>query len=274
MEIDPGTSTILGIMGSGKSSILQAIVFALYGDLPSLREKRAKLDNMIMSKPIRKNSAEIEVTFGAKGEWWTVKRKIERGVGTTHSEIRKNDMLIESGAARVTDYITNLLGVNFDLFTKAVYAKQNEIDYFLTLPKGKRMEKMDELLNLDKLEDSRHLLSSAVTKLRGSIEALEGMLKHRDPDSMKKELSELTSSILTIEENLNLKKKELNDQREKLSQLQVNLKNLEEKKNKLDQLEKQYFSLEQKQKDLREKLELLQMFSNLKLMNNYQRFHH
>lgn len=263
MEMDPGTSAILGIMGSGKSSILQAIVFGLYGDLPVLREKKAKLDDMIMSKPSRKQEAEIEVGFAAKGDRWSVKRKIARETGTTHAELRKNDMLIESGTERVTEYVTNLLGVDFDLFTKAVYAKQNEIDYFLTLPKGKRMEKIDELLNLDKLEASRQLLSSAITKVKGAVDALESMLKQKDPESLVKQVEQADASLKEMDAGLARDKDELSKTKEVFSNVQARLVQLEAEKTLHQQRDKQYYSLQQMLKDVETRLGQLQEFSAL-----------
>lgn len=263
LEFTGGTNALLGIMGSGKSSVLQAIVFALYGDLAETREKKIKLDDLIMFKPEKKPFALVELMFGAQGTWWKVKRRVDQEKGTTYAELRKGDQLVESGPAKVTDYITNLLGVSFDLFTKAVYAKQNEIDYFLTLPKGKRMEKIDELLRLDKLEEARQELSSAVNKLRGSVEALENLVKSRDKEALGKSVEELSHEF----QELSRQEKEYREKIEKLKgereSNQKDLDNLEQKKKSIELMEKEYFALDKRKRELSQKLKLLEMFSSI-----------
>lgn len=51
----PGTNALIGIMGSGKSSIMDAICFALFGTFPNLQSKKLKLDDVIMKKTERTN---------------------------------------------------------------------------------------------------------------------------------------------------------------------------------------------------------------------------
>ncbi|MFH8132398.1 MAG: ATP-binding protein, partial [Candidatus Aenigmatarchaeota archaeon] len=56
-----GTNALFGGMGSGKTSVLNAICFALFGNFPDLQSKKVRLDEIIMNKPIEKNKAEVEV---------------------------------------------------------------------------------------------------------------------------------------------------------------------------------------------------------------------
>ena len=58
-----GTNVILGSMGSGKSSVIDAITFGLFGSLPIIRSHRVRTDDLIMSRPARRLEAEVDVTF-------------------------------------------------------------------------------------------------------------------------------------------------------------------------------------------------------------------
>ena len=48
--------------------------------------------------------------------------------------------------AGVTREVERILQMDYDLFQRAVYSEQNALDYFLQIPKGKRMDKIDSML--------------------------------------------------------------------------------------------------------------------------------
>jgi exonuclease SbcC len=168
-EFGKGTNVLVGPMGSGKSSAMDAISFALFGTFPSHNQKKLKLDDMIMNKPERKASAKIVLSFKVDGKEYTVKREITRGKGQTSAEIRLDDRLIETANQRVNERIADILRINYDLFSRAVYAEQNNIDYFLEIPKAKRREKIDELLKIDKFESARKNLTTVNSRLAERI---------------------------------------------------------------------------------------------------------
>lgn len=58
-----GTNALLGRMGSGKSSTMDAICFAFFGTFPTLQSKKLKLDDIIMKKPVEKEKSEVEIIF-------------------------------------------------------------------------------------------------------------------------------------------------------------------------------------------------------------------
>src|SRR5271157_1810109 len=105
-KFSSGTNALLGSMGSGKSSTMDAICFAFFGTFPNLQTKKLKLDDIIMKKPSEKSEAEVEVDFNLGDVNYSVKRVIEKGKGTTYSEIRENGKLLEApNTLRVTEII-------------------------------------------------------------------------------------------------------------------------------------------------------------------------
>jgi len=156
LEFSAGTNGLVGIVGSGKTSILDAICFALFGTFPKLQLKKLKIEDTIMKKPEVKNSAEVELAFELDGKKFTVKRTIERDKGTSYCEFKEDGKMVESPSTKsVTAAVERALKVNYELFSKAIYSEQNSIDYFLTLGKGQRMAKIDELLMIDRFEEAR-----------------------------------------------------------------------------------------------------------------------
>ena len=191
-----GTNALLGHMGSGKTTCLDAISFGLFGTFPILQTRKLKLDDVIMKKPIEKNKAEVEINFQVNGTVYSVKRVIEKGKGTTYSEIRQNGKLLEApNSQRVTEIIEKILKVDFDLFSKAIYSEQNALDYFLTIPKGQRMRKIDDLLMIDRFEKAR---ANTVTLINRIIErklAKQSTIEKIDLDELQKNISEFKNSL-------------------------------------------------------------------------------
>ena len=167
LEFDEGINVIMGRMGAGKSSITDAICFALFATFPNLQKKILKLDDILMKFPKEKRMASVELWFSVNGKNYYVKRVVEKGKGTTTSEFREDEKLIEAPKSNaVTKAIESVLGINYDLFTRAVYSEQNNIDYFLTLRPSERKKKIDELLMIDKFEKMRSAVVSLISKAR------------------------------------------------------------------------------------------------------------
>ncbi len=194
-QFTSGTNGLVGILGSGKSSVLDAICFALFGTFPNLNSKKLKLDDIVMKKPIARDRAEVFVSFKSSGKNYSVKRVIEKGKGTTFSELRENEKTLESpSASRVTELVEKTLKISYDLFSKAIYSEQNALDYFLTIPKGQRMKKIDELLMIDKFEKARSNTVSLVNKIAERKLAKQSVIDQTDVDGLHRNIIEMKSA--------------------------------------------------------------------------------
>lgn len=199
LNFSNGTNALLGHMGSGKTSILDSVCFALFGTFPTLQSKKLKLDDLIMSKPAIKDLAEVEVFFQSNGNLYSVKRIIERRKGTTYSELRENGKLIEAPSTqRVNELIEKILKVDYELFSKAIYSEQNALDYFLTIPKGQRMKKIDELLMIDKFERARANAISLINKISEKKSTMQTILDKVNITELQQSIANLKSSLENI----------------------------------------------------------------------------
>jgi exonuclease SbcC len=204
-NFESGTNGLIGIMGSGKSSLLEGICLGLFGTSPSLQSKKVKLDDMIMKKPTEKSSAEIEIFLKLDGNDYSVKRIIEKGRGTTYSEIRENGKLLEApSTSRVTEIVENILKINFELFSKAIYSEQNSLDYFLTIPPGQRMKKIDELLMIDKFERARSSAVTLVNRFEERRLARQSVVENADIEFIRKSISDIEDSLQLLEKEIEI----------------------------------------------------------------------
>jgi len=261
LDFSGGTNALVGILGSGKTSVINALCFGLFGTFPDIQAKKIKLDEIIMNKPSVKDQAEVVVDFSIDDRNYSVMRVIERGKGTTYSEIREGDKLLDApNSQRVTELVEKILKVNYDLFSKAIYSEQNRLDYFLTLPKGERMRRIDNLLMIDKFEKAR---SSAVTLRNKLIDRKLGkqsIIEQTDVDELKKVVDTLTKDL----DHLTKKKFEVNAEVETLDKTK---KELEAQLKQMEQLNKDLSYYKEQEKSLESAIE-----ENKKFISDIEEF--
>lgn len=259
-DFSTGTNVLIGILGSGKSSVMNALCFGLFGTFPDLQAKKIKLDDIIMNKPILKDTTEVEVSFTISGRNYSVMRVIERGKGTTYSEIREGDKLIDAPQTqRVTETVEKILKINYELFSKAIYSEQNALDYFLTLPRGERMKRIDNLLTIDKFEKARSSTVSLKNKFLERKLAKQSIIDQTNLTELKKSLEDIEYSLKGIEKSKIKVSKDL----KLLSKNESELKEILER---LEKLNKDLISLRQEEKSLESAIE-----ENQKVIENIKK---
>ncbi len=247
LEFSMGTNGLVGIVGSGKTSILDAISFGLFGTFPKLQLRKVKLEDLIMKKPRNMDSAEVEVFFTMDGNSYCVKRKIEKNKGTSYSEITENgNVLDSSGTKNVTAIVEKKLKVNYELFSKAIYSEQNSVDYFLQLGKGQRMNKIDELLMIDRFERSRANSVKLTNKLAERKLAKQGALDQLNIEGIERSLEELKQSISGLKdekaklrnefETISKRKMEVEDEVNDLRKIKETFEHLKRAESGLDSM--------------------------------------
>jgi exonuclease SbcC len=265
LSFERGVNLIVGHIGSGKTSILDAICFGLYGTFPDLQSRKVKLEDLIMRKPFEKDEAEVWVEFEANGKILTTRRVLRRGRGS-YAEFRENGKLLEvQSSQRVTELVEKELKTSYELFSKVIYAEQNGLDYFLRLQAGERKKKIDELLMIERFEKARSSVSTLIHRLELIIKDKEKYLASINFEKMKKELDEIKEELQKLDANIKSKKlylseiasqrilledeyKKAKEIREKLEEGTRNLKGIE---SLLEESKKEILRLESEVKGIR-----------------------
>jgi exonuclease SbcC len=198
----PGVNALMGIMGSGKTSVMQAISFALFGTFSGLQSKRIKIDNLIMSKPQKKSQAEVELDFVLGRDTYSVKRIVKAGKGTTTAELRKNGDLVEVNPQSVTNEVERILQVDYDLFSRAVYSEQDGLDYFLRIPKGQRMGQIDKMLKLDRFETARERCVSMKNRITDARKEKIRYVAELEKENLRERIDDLSQEISDLRKSM------------------------------------------------------------------------
>jgi len=209
LDFGAGTNVIVGVMGSGKSSIVNAISYGLFGTFPALKNKSVSLKEIIMNKPNAESRAEIEVSF-THGEHNFKAERIIKTDGTNEAKLYENDRLVAGPKQKdVNERIEKELGMSYELFSRAVYAEQNEMDFFLKLSPAERKRKFDELLELEKYETVRKNATTLQNDLvkenkqrKDFIEQQKETIKSYEEEKLTKQIAQETSAIKELTSEL------------------------------------------------------------------------
>jgi len=165
---------IFGKTGDGKSSILDAITFALYGRLERLGGRSLKeAVNPAAGRLV------VEFSFELDGQVFRVVRRFEPHSGTRAILYRQGPggwQPLAEKAREVDAQLSHLLGLRFEEFTKVVILPQGKFAEFLKLTPARRAEMLESLFDLEIYGEA---LFQRVTTRLGELKAVWEEKKRR-----------------------------------------------------------------------------------------------
>ncbi len=164
---------ISGPTGAGKSSLLDAMVFALYGRVPRMRKGFTELISL------GRERMAVVFDFGLGGRAYRVTRVARRGKpGNAQLEelVGGEGKPLAGGVTGVDKQIERLLGLRYDAFTQAVVLPQGEFARFLKSQPGDRREILRDLLRLQVYERMRERAREQSVELQSQVRSREERL--------------------------------------------------------------------------------------------------
>ncbi len=222
LDFARGTNILIGQMGSGKSTVMDAISFALFGKYPAIQHRHVAVNDIIMNKPQQEKNAEVKLDFSFEGDKYRVRRSLELD-GTSKATIEKNSSYLQSQPQRVNEEIESVLKIDYDLFSKAIYAEQNRLTSFLDFTPKERKQYIDGLLGLDKFANAQDNITSLVNRIRADADENEKTAGNFNIKELEKEYAELSKELDSVaEENAKLEK-DLNEEVKRKSEIEKEL---------------------------------------------------
>jgi len=242
------STLIVGHNGAGKSTMLDAISFGLFGK-PHRSITKPQLVNSVNNKNCL---VEVEFLSGAN------KFKIVRGIKPGIFEIWKNGTMInQSSHAKEYQKILeqNILKLNHKSFHQIVVLGSSSFIPFMQLPGGHRREVIEDLLDINVFSRMNQLCKEKYSAIKEQIRTNKYDLDINDNriETQKKYIKDV--KILT-EQNLASKKT-------KIEEFNTEIKNLEEQNTNLsDEVDRTQEPLEQKLNDLHDKKQSLSQYTH------------
>lgn len=141
-------AALVGPTGSGKSTVIDGITFALFGAVARYDDQRAVAP--VINQLSTEARAELEFEVG--GERYTAVRVVRRtsgGATTKEARLERDGEILAGRATEMGDAVEKVLGLDFDRFTKTVVLPQGRFAQFLHDQPRDRQEVLRQLLGLD-----------------------------------------------------------------------------------------------------------------------------
>ncbi|NPB06904.1 MAG: hypothetical protein GXO03_04785 [Aquificae bacterium] len=237
--------SVQGPTGAGKTSIVDAITFALYGKVARYGKRDAK--KLVLSRGEKELKVVLE--FSVKDRRYRVERFYRAPSDQYEVRVYEEDRPLDLKKPQVEKWVERVTGLDFTTFTKVVLLPQGQFDRFLK-DASERRSILVGLLGLEALEKARELASQRHQLALQRKELLQRELKELSPfneqllNKLKDELGaarrraeELRRLLAELENELLLaeKRRELE---EKLKQIDRELEKLRQLGPEFDELKK------------------------------------
>ena len=245
LDFQTGLIGIIGKNGSGKSTIFEAILFALYGELKTKGYKEVIRNAYATTK----DAVVVELDFEFEGIEYRVSREFRGKALSANAKLYKNEELITTGAKEVTTSIVNLTKMSKDAFIHTLFASQKELTSLSSLKNEDRKKMIRKLLGLEKIDFVEKELVEKSRELKREIQAFaEVLLSDEEVKSKSEQISQYKTTVESLSKEVEEKGKELDS---------IKLKELEIKKDI-----EQFIKTKEHKQNLFSKCELLKSTIN------------
>ena len=256
--IEAGLFGIFGRVGSGKSSILEAISFGLYGETERMNKTDNRAYNMMN---LKSNRSLIDFEFyNFKDEKYRIYREFKRN-SKRFEDVKRSEAILykwekDEWIPKPDLNIQEVIGLSYENFKRTIIIPQGQFKEFLELGGKARTDMLQQIFGLDRF-DLAHKAKNLYSTAKESLNLVEGELKSYQNISaqeieQKKELHKQEaekSNILVAQyrsENEQFQKilavkndfVTIADKRNELANLEIKLPEIHQQKNELYQFEK------------------------------------
>ena len=239
INFDKGITVIVGENGAGKSSIFEAISFALFK-----QHTAGKIGDLVRNNT---ENMSVELDFVSRGKEYriirdkTKSKTVSRLLTKTSSD--SEFMSLCSGEREVSDNIQAILEMDANLFLNAIYVRQGEIAELVDKTPAEKKLLIGRLLGLDSLETAWNNMIPLIREYETKSKELNA-LKSRGHE-LESQIEEVKNLISEISES----KRDMEREKE-IYETQMN--NLSNEKQTLERLEKDKHQLQENLDRIRE----------------------
>ena len=241
-----GTTLIIGSNGAGKSTILDALTFSLYG------KAFRKINKPQLVNSINEKDCRVEIEFTVNNVEW----KVVRGIKPAIFEIYRDGKALDQSASAVDQQKwleQNVLKMNYKSFTQIVILGSSTFVPFMQLTSSNRREVIEDLLDIRIFSAMNSLIKDKIRVCKEETRTLE--LKKQ---SLKDKVEMQKKFIDEIENSGNAN---INANKEKIANLDSEIGNYIEES---DQIQTDLDSLQVKLDEYVGATEKLRKLGNLK----------
>jgi DNA repair protein SbcC/Rad50 len=196
------TACICGANGAGKSSLLEGITWAIWGECRAVSEDDAIANGAL--------DVRVDFTFQIHGATCRIIRTRQRGGSASlEFQIQSTDgqfrSLTQKGMKATQGLVNDYLKIDYDTFINSAYLRQGKADEFMLKKPGDRKQILADLLKLDRYEELSDRAKESVKQFKIQIEILERNLatdlaKLEQVEEIQKQQAEVKIKITNLQE--------------------------------------------------------------------------
>jgi exonuclease SbcC len=210
INFDTGSTLLIGDIGSGKTTILLSIEFALFGLI------KGDISGATLLRH-GKREGSVELRFEIDGKDIRIVRKLKRGKDDTISQdagqIITDNKVFDGTPVELKSRILQLFGYPEELLNKntsliyryTVYTPQEEMKRILFESKDDRLDTLRKIFNIDRYKRIRENALMYAKELRNTKKIIEAKIS--DLEQLKESLSKLTESKVKLLKDLDSEQK-------------------------------------------------------------------
>jgi len=261
VEFPDGIIGIIGLNGVGKTTLIEAIGWVLFGHHAARTTKE-----LIKREGASANEAcSVALEFELEGDGYKVVREMSGKNLVPRASLVINGKLITNNAEEVTEVVEDRIGMDYPSFFTSVFARQKELNALSSMKAAERKKLVLRMLGIERIEKSIQAIredkrgkEKLIEGIKAAIFDKEGRKKIEVLESEKNELDKAKGLLLPvikeIEADKRAKEKEAGEAKEELENATRKYEKYMELSNKLGErrsdLENTRKRREEKEKEL------------------------
>lgn len=183
----------MGRNGSGKSSLVEAIAWSLYGNESSIVRAGKESVKSVAAYPNEDCSVTLE--FEMEGEEYRLCRTMRGARNVLDATLTVGGKLLAKGDSAVTDMVVERLGMDHRAFFVSVFAKQKELNALSSLRAEERRRLIRRMLGIDVLDDVVVEIDRDARLIESELKALQSTLMLPDGRARRGSLEQFLATI-------------------------------------------------------------------------------
>ncbi|MGM0604702.1 MAG: DNA double-strand break repair ATPase Rad50 [Halobacteriota archaeon] len=234
-----GVTVIHGVNGSGKSSLLEAVFFALYG----ANALDGTLEDVVTNG---ESDSRIVLEFDHDDDQFRIERELKRSgdrVSTRTCVLEGPDVTIE-GARDVRAFVTELLRMDAEAFINCAYVRQGEVNKLINATATERQDMIDDLLQLGVLEEYRSRAGQArlgvedvLGNAEGALSSVTEQIEAKRRAEPYERLNEIETELAELDERIDHYEEQYESANRALEEAEETLSTHRERRERLEALE-------------------------------------
>ena len=188
IELPDGIVGIIGDNGVGKSTLVESVAWALFGnqkDIVRAGKESIRRDNAKSNEP-----TSVRLEFAYAGDEYVVTREMSGKALTIDASLLVNGKSMARGSKEVSSYTEKKLGMDYKSFFISVFAKQKDLAAMSSLTDSERRMTVLRMLGIDRLDEIIERVSKTERLERDKVDSARLTLRDDDGRPRKDALIE------------------------------------------------------------------------------------